>query len=51
MTQLYLITDSQLLAGRLLPAVEQTYGGGAKLIQYRDKSTDTAKRLHENTTT
>ena len=47
MTQLYLITDSQLLAGRLLPAVEQALIGGAKLIQYRDKSTDTAKRLHE----
>ena len=44
---LYLITDSQLLAGRLLPAVEQALIGGAKLIQYRDKSTDTAKRLHE----
>ena len=47
MTQLYLITDSQLLAERLLPAVEQALIGGAKLIQYRDKSTDTAKRLHE----
>ena len=47
MTQLYLITDSQLLAGRLLPAIEQALIGGAKLIQYRDKSTDTAKRLHE----
>lgn len=47
MTQLYLITDSQLLAGRLLPAVEQAFIGGAKLIQYRDKSTDTSKRLAE----
>ena len=47
MTQLYLITDSQLLAGRLLPAVEQALIGGAKLIQYRDKSTDTSKRLAE----
>ncbi|MCB1660814.1 MAG: thiamine phosphate synthase, partial [Pseudomonadales bacterium] len=47
MTQLYLITDSQLLAGRLLPAVEQALIGGAKLIQYRDKSTNTSKRLHE----
>lgn len=44
---LYVITDSQLLAGRLLPAVEQALIGGAKLIQYRDKSADTAKRLHE----
>ena len=44
---LYLITDSQLLAGRLLPAVEQALIGGAKLIQYRDKSTDTSKRFHE----
>ncbi len=47
MTQLYLITDSHLLAGRLLPAVEQALMGGAKLIQYRDKSADTAKRLDE----
>ena len=47
MTQLYLITDSHLLAGRLLPAVEQALMGGAKLIQYRDKSADSAKRLHE----
>jgi len=47
MTQLYLITDSQLLAGRLLPAIEQALIGGAKLIQYRDKSTDTSKRFHE----
>lgn len=44
---LYVITDSQLLAGRLLPAVEQALIGGAKLIQYRDKSADTAKRLDE----
>jgi len=44
---LYVITDSQLLAGRLLPAVEQALIGGAKLIQYRDKSANIAKRLHE----
>ncbi|HNC85697.1 MAG TPA: thiamine phosphate synthase [Agitococcus sp.] len=30
-----------------MPAVEQALIGGAKLIQYRDKSTNTAKRLHE----
>ena len=47
MTQLYLITDSELLAGRLLEAVEQALIGGVAFIQYRDKSTNTAKRLHE----
>lgn len=47
MTQLYLITDSQLLTGRLLEAVEQALIGGVAFIQYRDKSTNTAKRFHE----
>ncbi|MDH1262476.1 thiamine phosphate synthase [Pseudomonas sp. GD03944] len=45
---LYAITDSQLLAGgRLLPYVEAALKGGAKLLQYRDKSGDEARRLRE----
>ncbi len=45
---LYAITDSALLAeGRLLPYVEAALKGGARLVQYRDKSTDSARRLHD----
>ncbi|WP_205341145.1 thiamine phosphate synthase [Denitrificimonas caeni] len=45
---LYAITDSALLTdGRLLPYCEAALRGGAKILQYRDKSTDTARRLHE----
>ncbi|WP_271410597.1 thiamine phosphate synthase [Pseudomonas sp. Q1-7] len=45
---LYAITDSQLLAGgKLLPFVEAALKGGAKLLQYRDKSSDEARRLRE----
>ena len=45
---LYAITDSQLLAGgRLLPYVEAALNGGARLLQYRDKSNDDARRLRE----
>ena len=45
---LYAITDSQLLAdGKLLPYVEAALKGGAKLLQYRDKSNDHARRLAE----
>ncbi|ARU87218.1 thiamine phosphate synthase [Pseudomonas sp. M30-35] len=45
---LYAITDSQLLAdGKLLPYVEAALKGGAKLLQYRDKSSDDARRLRE----
>lgn len=45
---LYAITDSALLAdGRLLPYCEAALRGGAKILQYRDKSTDTARRLTE----
>jgi thiamine-phosphate pyrophosphorylase len=45
---LYAITDSQLLAdGKLLPYVEAALKGGAQLLQYRDKSTDNARRLQE----
>ncbi len=45
---LYAITDSALLAdGRLLPYCEAALRGGATLLQYRDKSNDTARRLRE----
>ena len=45
---LYAITDSTLLAGgKLLPFVEAALLGGAKRVQYRDKSTDHKRRLHE----
>ncbi|TBU90073.1 thiamine phosphate synthase [Stutzerimonas kirkiae] len=45
---LYAITDSQLLAdGRLLPYVEAALRGGVRLLQYRDKSDDDARRLRE----
>ncbi|QEY59667.1 thiamine phosphate synthase [Pseudomonas sp. C27(2019)] len=45
---LYAITDSALLAdGRLLPYCEAALRGGAKILQYRDKSSDTVRRLSE----
>ena len=45
---LYAITDSILLAdGRLLPFCEAALRGGARLLQYRDKSKDAKKRLRE----
>lgn len=45
---LYAITDSAFAAGeRLGPAVEAAIRGGARLIQYRDKSTDTPRRRQE----
>ena len=44
---LYAITDSQLLAGKLLPYVEAALDGGLTLLQYRDKSNDDARRLRE----
>ena len=45
---LYAITDSQLLAGgKLLPYVEAALQGGVRLLQYRDKSGDDARRLRE----
>jgi len=44
---LYAITDAVLLPDdpRLIVAVEQAILGGARLIQYRDKSADAARRL------
>ncbi len=45
---LYAITDSTLLAdGRLLPYAEAALRGGARLLQYRDKSRDESRRLRE----
>lgn len=43
---LYAITDAGLIPDPLLiHAVEQALLGGARLIQYRDKSSDSARRL------
>lgn len=47
MRGLYGITDSVLLDGKLEAYVEAALKGGARLIQYRDKSQDQAKRLAE----
>ena len=44
---LYAITDSHLLAGKLLTCVEAALDGGLTLLQYRDKSEDAARRLRE----
>ncbi|KTT49232.1 thiamine-phosphate pyrophosphorylase, partial [Pseudomonas oryzihabitans] len=45
---LYAITDSALLAeSRLLPYVEAALQGGARLVQYRDKSGDASRRQDE----
>lgn len=45
---LYAITDSRLLVdGRLLPYAEAALRGGARLLQYRDKSGNDSTRLRE----
>ncbi|UFQ96997.1 thiamine phosphate synthase [Pseudomonas wenzhouensis] len=45
---LYAITDTPLLAGgKLLPYAEAALIGGARLLQYRDKSGDTVRRFDE----
>jgi len=44
---LYAITDTALLANNFAEAIEQALLGGTRIIQYRDKSTDTARRLKE----
>ena len=42
---LYAVTDASLLSDdRLTAAVEQAILGGARLVQYRDKSGDGARR-------
>ena len=47
-SKLYAITDSQLLPGdALFTAVAAALKGGCKLVQYRDKSADHARRLFE----
>ncbi|MGH8274557.1 MAG: thiamine phosphate synthase [Gammaproteobacteria bacterium] len=43
---LYVLTDERLGDG-LMEAVAATLEGGARLIQYRDKSIDAARREHE----
>lgn len=48
---LYPITDSLLLAdGRLLPYCEAALKGGARVLQYRDKSSSPKQRLYEAST-
>ncbi len=48
MTNLYAITDSQLMPNeKLFSGVEAALKGGCKLVQYRDKSDDRARRLFE----
>lgn len=48
MTHLYAITDSQLMPNeKLFSGVEAALRGGCKLVQYRDKSNDHARRLFE----
>jgi thiamine-phosphate pyrophosphorylase len=45
---LYVITDEQLIPETSFAAtIEQTLRGGAAIIQYRDKSADESKRLHQ----
>lgn len=45
---LYAITDNTLTPSeRLIPVVAEAIAGGAVMVQYRDKSTDAAKRLWE----
>ena len=47
---LYAITDERLMSeSDFLSKAEQALLGGARLIQYRDKSSDTEKRLHQAT--
>ena len=44
---LYAITVSQLLTGKWVPYNEAALDGGLTLLQYRDKSSDEARRLRE----
>ncbi|RMH83973.1 thiamine phosphate synthase [Pseudomonas sp. AOB-7] len=45
---LYAITDTPLLVGgKLLPYAEAALRGGARLLQYRDKSADAVRRFDE----
>ena len=48
MNQLYAITDAQLLPGdTLFTGVAAALKGGCRLVQYRDKSADSARRQFE----
>ena len=48
MPQLYAITDSQLMPDeKLFEGVLAALKGGCKLVQYRDKSTDQARRISD----
>ena len=45
---LYAITDARLIAEqKLIETIEQALAGGTSVIQYRDKSNDTQKRMHQ----
>jgi thiamine-phosphate pyrophosphorylase len=45
---LYAITDSKLLSeDRFRESIESSLKGGTRIIQYRDKSSDTKKRRHQ----
>ncbi len=45
---LYVVTDHALLSsGRFDMAIEAALAGGAKVVQYRDKSTDSERRIAE----
>lgn len=44
---LYAITDSQLLQGKFSASVEQALQGGVRILQYRDKTSDSATRLQQ----
>ncbi len=48
---LYVITDSRLCpSGRLTDRVRQALTGGARIVQYRDKSQDQGRRIYEAST-
>ncbi len=44
---IYPVTDTALLQNHLLDRVRDTLEGGARIIQYRDKSTDHRRRLSD----
>lgn len=44
---LYAITDATLMADKFELAIEQSLQGGTRIIQYRDKSEDSKKRLKQ----
>ena len=46
---LYAITDRTLCGNNLIGSVEQALQGGARIVQYRDKSNDSERRTEEAT--